>query len=558
MGKQKKTHFMDFFDGHAAIAARALGTTAGYVVPPLEVAAGAASAVFRPAEPAGRRVRRTVRRRLMAAAHDQRRDNAVLASGARLVLSLTEHDPARYAGYVQDGKPMPSFKRVLGCGSPLGSVTPAIRTMETGTVVHGGLTHCSSPWVCPECAAKIQAKRGEEIRTALNWAAAMEKSVAMVTLTFTHSRGDRLADNIELFTRASRRWLRSSTVRNVKAVTGYSGMIRASEATYGAAHGWHWHSHTLWLTEESLAPYAERLREAWLRALAAEGAFTMDDAAAVDAARQHAFALDPLDGVQDAAAQERTARAVAAYLVKMAAQQESEAERAAGMANEIAMSNTKLGRKRNRSPFQILKDALMVDPARVDLDDKYFADCALFIEYAIATKGRQQLVWSPKLKALVGLEDKNDETLIDESEEDGEIVWGLTRQHWSALRGAGVLREYTKEIAPAGTLESVQKYFDVQFAGKELPRVLDAEQTKVIWEKERAARAAAYARYREGIAPKLIGEEKDAVRHDARLRENRGYRRYVAKKTAERRAAIPPRRSEYCCQMTLFTLPTVE
>lgn len=556
--QKQKISFMDRIDGHAAVVStRPLGTTARNVVPPMGVPE---KPRFAPSSDAGRGVRRTVRRRLLKAAAAGRRDNSVLASGAKLVLSLYERDPARYARYAPQGMAdTAAFRRVLGCGSPLGSVTPAIRTHETNHVVHGGLTHCGSAWVCPECAAKLQTRRAEEIRAALGWAAEMEKSVAMVTLTFTHSRRDRLADNIELFTRATRRWLRSSTVRNVKAAAGYSGSIRSSEATYGRAHGWHWHSHTLWITEVSLAPYADRLRAAWLRALAAEGAFDMDDEAAVAAATEHAFALDSLDDLDTPAGRERTVHAVADYLVKQASQQDAKAARETGMAAEVAMSGTKLGRRANRSPFQILKDGLMLDPERPELDDLYWADAALFIEYALATKGRQQLVWSPGLKAMVGVEERSDEALLEESEEDGEIVWGLTRQHWSALRGAGVLQEYLRDIAPAGTRASVQAYFDALFAERNLPPVLSAADTKVVWERERAARATAYARYRSGCDHlQLDAEEKEAIREDARLRQSVGYRARAVAKAAARAAAVPPRRDDFEYQLSLFTLPAVE
>ena len=555
--EKQKNDFTDCIDGHGAVAAGvALGTTAENVGP---LSGVPEKPRFAPSSDAGRGVRRTVRRRLLKAAAEGRRDNPVLASGAKLVLSLQESDPARYAQYAPKGAADPrAFRRVLGCGSPLGSVTPAIRTRETQHVVHGGLTHCGSPWVCPECAAKLQTRRAEEIRVALEWCGAMEKDVSMVTLTFTHSRGDRLVDNINLFTRATRRWLQSSAVKKVKAIVGYSGSIRSSEATYGA-HGWHWHSHTLWITEKPLAPHADRLRAAWLRALATEGAFDMDDEAAVAAATAHAFALDPLDDLSTPAGRERTVHAVADYLVKMASQQDAKAAREAGMAAEVAMSGTKLGRRTSRTPFQILKDALMLDPERPEFDDLYFANAALFIEYALATKGRQQLVWSPGLKAMVGVEEQSDEALLEESEEDGEIVWGLTRAHWSALRGAGVLQEYLKDIAPAGTRESVQAYFDALFAERGLPPVLSAADTRVIWERERAARATAYARYRSGCDHlRLDAEEKQAIRDDERMRLSAGYRARVAAKAAERAAAVPPRRDDFEYQLSLFTLPAVE
>jgi hypothetical protein len=55
-----------------------------------------------------------------------------------------------------------------------------------------GLVTCGSVWLCPVCAAKVAAKRAEELATVLDAVHAAGGSAFMLTLTIRHSAGDRL------------------------------------------------------------------------------------------------------------------------------------------------------------------------------------------------------------------------------------------------------------------------------------------------------------------------------------------------------------------------------
>lgn len=496
--------FAEKLDGHAANnAALALGNTAKSCRPPL-------GAPNQNPETA-RSARRVVRARLMKAHANKRRDNAALAAGARALLSVYESHAGDFADLERTDGEQTSFRRVLGCGSLLGSVTPAFLTSETHKIVHGGLAQCGSVWVCPECAAKIQARRADENLEAIKWASEQGYHVSLITLTATHNASERLVDLIDRFTAAYRRYGRSSTMSRVRKNVGFVGSIKAVETTHGL-NGWHWHAHVIYITESPLGGYADDLRGAWLRALESEGVFSADDERAASAALAHAFRFDSIEKADDAA----QAKGVAEYLAKMASSWEAlagteKSDRLEGLANETARLNTKLGRARNRTPFQILRDAIMVNPDDETQDAAYSADLRLFVEYALATKGRQQIVWSHGLKAMVGIASLSDEELAEEQEENGTIVYGLTRQHWSVLRRDGWMTEYLRDVAPSCSRAVVQSYFDTMFPLDDLPRVLDARETRVIWERERQARAAAYARYRNGGDFAMTAEEKVAV-----------------------------------------------
>ena len=107
-----------------------------------------------------------------------------------------------------------------------------------------------------------------------------------------------------------------------------------------------------------------------------------------------------------------------------------------GAAEELALSGKKSGRA-GRSPFQLLADYADQNDARAG---------ALFAEFAGVFKGRRQLVWSPGLKKLAGIDEVSDEQaaedavrMANESKHDERVGhftpkgWGVVRRHRAAL-----------------------------------------------------------------------------------------------------------------------------
>ncbi|MCD2198057.1 hypothetical protein LQ327_32265 [Actinomycetospora endophytica] len=60
-----------------------------------------------------------------------------------------------------------------------------------------GLVSCGSVWACPVCAAKVAAKRAEELAAVLDAVHAKGGSAFMLTMTIRHNAGDRLGLNRE-------------------------------------------------------------------------------------------------------------------------------------------------------------------------------------------------------------------------------------------------------------------------------------------------------------------------------------------------------------------------
>ena len=243
-----------------------------------------------------------------------------------------------------------------------------------------GVKVCGNVWGCPVCAARIAHKRREEANAALAWGRAVGVVPVMITLTARHGREDALADLLDGMKEAKRALRQHRAWRGIKA--RISGTITATEMTHGG-NGWHPHFHEVLFIEaadeaEALALVAP-LGDAWRASLRGKG---LDGAAAAFDAQGAGAAGD--------------------YLTKW------------GAGEELTLNGAKRGRKGGRTPRQLLRAAGGGDAqAR-----------ALWAEYFRATSGRRrrQLVWSPGLKAAVGLDEVEDEAAAQEEAAADEVA----------------------------------------------------------------------------------------------------------------------------------------
>jgi hypothetical protein len=171
------------------------------------------------------------------------------------------------------------------------------------------------------------------------------------------------------------------------------GAVVATEVTYGG-NGWHPHLHVLMVlasSGEAAIGTVGALAAGWLTSLAAVG----------------------LSG-NEAAFQVQGASAAGQYVAKF------------GAAEEIALHGQKQGRKGGRSPWQLLDDARDGDAQAA----------RLWQEYAVAFKGRRQLVWSRGLKARFGVGETDDEAAAAEPVPEPETVrsWLGSGDLWRAAR----------------------------------------------------------------------------------------------------------------------------
>lgn len=243
-----------------------------------------------------------------------------------------------------------------------------------------GVKVCGNVWGCPVCAARIAHKRREEANAALAWGRSVGVVPVMITLTARHGREDALADLLDGMKEAKRALRQHRAWRGIKA--RISGTITATEMTHGA-NGWHPHFHEVLFIDaedeaEALALVAP-LGDAWRASLRGKG---LDGAAAAFDAQGAGAAGD--------------------YLTKW------------GAGEELTLTGAKRGRRGGRTPRQLLRAAGEGDgQAR-----------ALWAEYFRATSGRRrrQLVWSPGLKAAVGLDEVEDEAAAQEEAAADEVA----------------------------------------------------------------------------------------------------------------------------------------
>ena len=253
-----------------------------------------------------------------------------------------------------------------------------------------GVQRCGSVWHCPVCAKVISARRRDEMNTALSVVRAAGGWPVLMTLTARHGRRDALADLLDRMKRAWRRMKQRRDWKRFKA--DYSGLtITATEVTHGRRHGWHPHFHIIVIltgveSEAASVALVEALRPAWMSAMAAEG----------------------LDG-NGAAFDVRGAGAAGDYVAKW------------GAAEELSFGDAKAARKGNRTPLQLLDAA-----ADGDAEAR-----RLWAVYAAAFKGRNQLVWSPGLKAACGLGEVGDgEAAEDELADEPQEAFRIDGEEW--------------------------------------------------------------------------------------------------------------------------------
>lgn len=277
-----------------------------------------------------------------------------------------------------------------------------------------GVEVCSSVWLCPVCAVKIaEGRRADLVQAVTYWRAAGGGSILFATFTARHHRDDALSTLLERFLAAYRRMTGHRAYRRLfrpgRGAQGASapfalvGSVRALEVTHGERNGWHPHCHVLLffdrqLGDDEVSAITAALRSLWQSAAAAEGLDLLADR-----------------GVTV----ERTWGAIADYVAKYGRDPEIDPW---GPESELTKAHVKTGRPGRSTPWDLL--------ARAGEGDGRAAH--LFREYAECFKGRQQLVWSPHFRALVGLEDDapSDQALAAARPADAVHLGWLSLSEW--------------------------------------------------------------------------------------------------------------------------------
>ncbi len=287
--------------------------------------------------------------------------------------------------------------RVSGCGRRPNGSAVSIR-LRDGHAFAVGLQTCASVWLCPCCGRRIAAQRRGELNQLLAWARGRGLQVVMMTRTVRHHRHMALDWLFRASRAATKRFYQSREWRALKPFL--QGHVTATECPAGA-NGFHPHTHTILLVkaqdERAALGLLGGLRGVWERCLQKEGLECND----------HGFDIRGHAGAGD-------------YISKW------------GVAEELTFSQAKEGARANkgRTPWQLLAVAGGV------VRDPLFSSrqaMALWHEYAAATKGRRQLVWSRGLKAQAGIGEVSDQEAADTTDEAASEVARLSAAQWRAV-----------------------------------------------------------------------------------------------------------------------------
>ncbi|HDR6313188.1 TPA: protein rep, partial [Bacillus cereus] len=257
-----------------------------------------------------------------------------------------------------------------------------------------GLMVCGSVWTCPVCAAKISERRRNELKTAFDLHKKDGGYIALLTLTFSHKKFDRLEDILSAFAKATKKFMSGKSYQNIRDEMGLIGRVRALEVTYGV-NGFHPHAHiALFYTQRTDLEYMEKkMYDLWEKAC---------DKFDLKVNSKYGLKLE-------------NGRNSDEYIAKHGRW---------GLDQELSKAHIKKPKDGSLQPFDFLKNYLATE------DEKYLI---LFREYAEHFKGKRQLQWSRGLKKRFTLEEKTDDELAKEKTEEADLLGLIDYDVWKKI-----------------------------------------------------------------------------------------------------------------------------
>jgi hypothetical protein len=272
----------------------------------------------------------------------------------------------------------------------------------------GNLQRCGSIWSCPVCATQITEKRRVEMGQLIKfWGDQPDADIKLMTLTFSHGQSEPLKVLLSKLKHAIAMFFGSRKFKELSEICKIKYKVRSLEVTYGS-NGWHPHFHILLMTNDvnDLAfSYRDELAKLWMHCCVSKGLKSPS--------MKHG--LDIRDGSY---AKE--------YVAKW------------GLDYEMTKGNVKKGRKESISPFDLLQ---------LSIEDKEIhgkTPSKLWQEFAISMKGQRQLVWSRGLKNLIGIDEKDDQELVDETDKESIILRDVDQTTFDLLTKYQKRHEFLK------------------------------------------------------------------------------------------------------------------
>jgi hypothetical protein len=321
-------------------------------------------------------------------------------------------------------------ERVSKCGrKPIPIVThvEVLRSEDGSHSTFGGLLTCNSVWHCARCASKISEGRRVELQQAINtWLA--HNQVVMLTYTLSHSHLAPLEKTLGILKDSKRAMKAGKPWQKIASRWGIVGSITATEITLGV-NGWHPHLHELVfvtgkrLQGSTLVELSQTLKNRWQAIVARLGGSVVRDI-----------------GLNFAVSDSK----VADYVAKFG---HEPSKPYWGEASELTKSNLKKASPTSTTPQGLLWAFL----AGERLAGR------LWREYALAFKGKRQLVWSAGLAELLGMKEIQSDIELAKEQTDGLQVFALlTFRQWREILtwdNGGQYRLELLQYARAGDLE---------------------------------------------------------------------------------------------------------
>jgi hypothetical protein len=324
--------------------------------------------------------------------------------------------------------------RVCGCSRNVASDGVVVYREVYGTNARfSNVMTCGSVWACPVCAAKVTEGRRKELQDGVtNWVK-QGGTILLLSLTFPHELDMPLQELLGKFDPALKAFKNSRIYKNTFGTAdkpgtyGRVGSVRSLEVTYGV-NGWHPHTHDLVFVKseglENDQKTIDSLKQEWVKQLLKHG---LGDNSKIN---------DMLFRGLDIRGGDYAAQYVAKY------GDEPKLYESWSAAREVTKQHSKISGGDSFTPFMLLKAAGDGDP---------YAQAA-FREFVNCFNGKRMNTWSPGLRALVYLNEVDDEELAKEAEmkPEEEIVIRLDESQWKLVLQTDARSEVLERAAYYG------------------------------------------------------------------------------------------------------------
>jgi len=305
-------------------------------------------------------------------------------------------------------------KRIHTCMKPYAQ---DVAVKNTGKICHfDGIMACGSVWLCPVCSPRISQERRREL---LNATKRKNFFPVMVTATLKHEKTDALSHLLQVLNGGLKRMKSGRAWQRFAEKYGIQAHAAVLEIRYSFAAGWHPHKHIVFFLEKpvNMQEFKREIVAIYTKQVEKSGGYASEF-----------HSMDVQEGSD----------AFEKYITKTDVSYE--------LLGGFYKQSRKEGKKWSYSSWEL---AVMAGDGDVQAR-------MLYLEYANATHGKKQFVYSHGGKKVLGISEKTDEQLANDEPASEEIT-RIPRASWLVVlregKQAAVLR-----IAEQGGKNQVDAY----------------------------------------------------------------------------------------------------